>query len=161
MLINGKGVPEDQAEAVQWYRLAAAQGNASAQSRLGLAYRDGHGVPQDKAEAVQWYRLAAAQGNAFAQYNLGRAYDHGDGVPVRFDLQSLYQPAADLTLPRFHVHHTTQPQGWLLHRPAFDNRSTSAIADDYRIPRSSPRCLVEPLPEWRTVSGKSAQLSGF
>ena len=74
-------VPQDDAEAVRWYRLAAAQGNALAQNNLGLMYDDGRGVPEDDAEAVRWYRLAAAQGNASAQFNLGLMCANGRGVP--------------------------------------------------------------------------------
>ena len=37
-LRNGKGVPKDDAEAVQWYRLAAEQGHAFAQLSLGFMY---------------------------------------------------------------------------------------------------------------------------
>ena len=67
MYANGEGVPQDDAEAVRWYRLAAEQGNAGAQLNLGAMYSNGEGVPQDDAEAVRWYRLAAEQGNAGAQ----------------------------------------------------------------------------------------------
>ena len=62
MYATGRGVPQDDAEAVRWYRLAAEQGDAYAQYNLGLMYRKGEGVPQDDAEAVRWYRLAAEQG---------------------------------------------------------------------------------------------------
>ena len=62
--------PQDDAEAVRWYRLAAEQGHASAQFNLGLMYDKGEGVPQDDAEAVRWFRLAAEQGNAWAQKRL-------------------------------------------------------------------------------------------
>ena len=78
---TGRGVPQDDAEAVRWYRLAADQGDALAQSNLGLMYATGIGVPQDDAEAVRWYRLAADQGDAIAQYNLGFMYETGAGVP--------------------------------------------------------------------------------
>ena len=77
---NGEGVAQDDAEAVRWWRLAAEQGNVSAQYKLGVAYDIGEGVAQDYAEAVRWYRLAAEQGNASAQYNLGVAYYFGEGV---------------------------------------------------------------------------------
>ena len=60
----GQGVPQDYAEAVKWYRLAAEQGYAAAQYNLGVMYDNGQGVPQDYAEAVKWYRLAAEQGDA-------------------------------------------------------------------------------------------------
>ena len=78
---NGRGVPEDDAEAVRWYRLAADQEYAIAQFNLGLMYRHGEGVPEDDVEAVRWYRLAAEQGNAVAQNNLGNMYYNGEGVP--------------------------------------------------------------------------------
>jgi TPR repeat protein len=68
------------AEAVKWYRLAAEQGDADAQSNLGFMYANGRGVPENDAEAVKWYRLAAEQGNASAQYNLALMYDEGEGV---------------------------------------------------------------------------------
>jgi len=70
----------DYAEALKWYRLSAEQGNAGAQTNLGVMYDNGQGVGQDKAEAVKWYRLAAARGSAEAQYNLGEMYAEGQGV---------------------------------------------------------------------------------
>ena len=79
---NGRGVPEDETEAVRWYRLAADQGLRAAQFNLGLMYLNGRGVPQDDAEAVRWYRLAAEQGDAAAQNNLGVMYaTTGRGIP--------------------------------------------------------------------------------
>ena len=76
MYQNGEGVPQDDAEAVRWYRLAAEQGDADAQNNLGVMYQNGEGVPQDDAEAVRWYRLAAEQGDAWAQNNLGVMYQN-------------------------------------------------------------------------------------
>ena len=67
---TGEGVPQDDAEAVIWYRRAAEQSHATAQYNLGVMYGAGEGVPQDDAEAVRWYRLAAEQGDASAQNNL-------------------------------------------------------------------------------------------
>ena len=59
---------------------AAKQGDAQAQTNLGLMYANGRGVRWDDAEAVKWYRQAAAQGHAKAQYNLGWMYEYGRGV---------------------------------------------------------------------------------
>jgi uncharacterized protein len=58
----------------------ADEGNAEAQVRLGLMYRNGWGVPVDYAQAGKWYRLAADQGNAQAQDDLGDLYAEGQGV---------------------------------------------------------------------------------
>ena len=80
----GEGVREDDAEAVKWFRLAAAQGDAAAQYYLGNAYDFGAGVPENDAEAVKWYRLAAAQGDAVAQFTLGAMYADGKGVPRNY-----------------------------------------------------------------------------
>ena len=77
---TGEGVPEDNAEAVKWYRLAAEQGLAEAQNNLGHMYAKGEGVPRDARKAVQQYRLAAEQGLADAQNNLGFMYAIGEGV---------------------------------------------------------------------------------
>ena len=49
----GEGVPQDDGEAVKWFRLAADQGDALAQYSLGDMYRTGEGVPQDYGEAVK------------------------------------------------------------------------------------------------------------
>ncbi len=77
MYRNGEGVPQDYAEAVRWYRLAADQGYADAQHNAGLMYANGQGVRQDDAEAVRWYRLAANQGHVSAQFDLGTRYSYG------------------------------------------------------------------------------------
>ena len=79
---NGDGgVPQNDAEAVFWYRLATDQGFAEAQNRLGIIYEVGRGVPSDYVEAVKWYRLAADQGHVSAQFALGTIYIGGGGVP--------------------------------------------------------------------------------
>jgi uncharacterized protein len=64
MYDNGEGVPENDAEAVKWYRKAADQGLVEAQFNLGNMYESGEGVPENDAEAVKWYRKAADQGLA-------------------------------------------------------------------------------------------------
>ena len=76
----GTGVPEDDTEALNWYRKAAEQGHVQAQFNLGRMCRNGWGAPEDDAEAVKWFRKAAVQGNAIAQCRLGTMYDTGEGV---------------------------------------------------------------------------------
>ncbi len=71
MYSNGRGVPEDDAEAVRWYRLAAEQGYANAQTNLGNMYVNGEGVPRDMVLAYMWFDIAAAQGHEGAQRNRG------------------------------------------------------------------------------------------
>jgi TonB family protein len=42
-----------------WYRKAADQDNAQAESNIGSLYAKGLGVPQDSSEAEAWYKKAA------------------------------------------------------------------------------------------------------
>ena len=77
---NGEGVPQDFAQAFEWYRKAAEQGHGQAQTNLGFMYQNGESVARDPGQAVQWWRKAAAQGSASALYNLAVAYHNGDGV---------------------------------------------------------------------------------
>jgi TPR repeat protein len=77
----GLGVPQDDEQAVYWYRKSAEQGLALAQSGLGVMYAKGKGVAQDSKLAAHWYAKAAEQGDAKAQNNLGAAYYRGQGVP--------------------------------------------------------------------------------
>ena len=70
----------DYATAIKEWTPLAEQGNASAQSNLGIMYSKGVGVVQNYKTAVKWYTLAAEQGHAKAQYNLGYRYGNGQGV---------------------------------------------------------------------------------
>jgi len=96
MYYHGRGVPQDYAEALGWYRKAADQGDAKAENSIALLYYQGQGVPQDYAEALRWYRKAVDQGYPPGQYNLGNMYYYGRGVPQdRAEAERLYQKAAD------------------------------------------------------------------
>jgi TPR repeat protein len=83
-------------EAVKWYRKAADQGYAKAQSSLGVRYRDGNGVEKNYEEAMKWCRKAAVQGHAPAQNNLGTMYYTGNGVEKNYkEAVKWYRKAAD------------------------------------------------------------------
>jgi uncharacterized protein len=66
-------VPQDFAQALKWYRLAADQGNAFAQNNLGLMHEKGQGVPQDIVRAHMWFNLSGAQGHEQGLKNRDRA----------------------------------------------------------------------------------------
>ena len=92
----GKGMRQDYAVAMKWYRIAAAQRRAKAQTNIGFMYENGQGVPQDYAEAMKWYRKAADQGIAGAQSNIGAMYANGEGVPQDYaEATKWYRKAAD------------------------------------------------------------------
>ncbi len=63
----GGAAPQDYAEAVRWFRLAAEHGDAEAQVMLGVMSANGLGVPKDDAKALQWYLIATEQGDEAAQ----------------------------------------------------------------------------------------------
>ena len=77
----GKGVPQDYAEALRWYKMAADQGEPDAEDGLGYMYFAGRGSKQDYAEALRWYKRAAEHGNAKGQFDLGTVYNEGIGLP--------------------------------------------------------------------------------
>ena len=58
-----------------WYRQAADQGLALAQSNLGVMYRDGRGVPPDDVEALKWRSLAASRATGDEQKRYAEARD--------------------------------------------------------------------------------------
>ncbi len=72
------------ATAAREFRPLAEQGEALAQSRLGVMYARGEdGVPRDYAKALKWLRKAAVQGVAEAQFELAELYlmyHNGDDV---------------------------------------------------------------------------------
>ena len=72
MYAAGRGVPQDDAEAVTWFRRTADQGIADAQNNLGLAYASGWGVPQNDVTALVWLNLAGAQGDEEARRRRAR-----------------------------------------------------------------------------------------
>ncbi|AHB49780.1 hypothetical protein W911_00120 [Hyphomicrobium nitrativorans NL23] len=61
-------------------RLAAANGDASAQFEVGARLAEGKGTSQNFVEAARWYQLSAAKGFAQSQYRLGTLYERGLGV---------------------------------------------------------------------------------
>ncbi len=81
MYARGDGVPEDQAAAIKWYRLAAEQGNPDGQRMLAEMYANGRGVKQDDAEAVKWWQMSATQGDPDSIYKLGLLFNTGVGMP--------------------------------------------------------------------------------
>ena len=69
MYAEGRGVPDDSAEAAKWYRRAADQGHADAQLYLSVLYDVGSGVPQDHVQALMWSILAAGNSQALDTEN--------------------------------------------------------------------------------------------
>jgi TPR repeat protein len=79
-LAGAIGLKQSFTRAFQLYELAAAQGDAGGQARLGRSYELGQGVKINHEAAALWYRRAAEQGFPEAQNDLGVASDKGQGV---------------------------------------------------------------------------------
>jgi hypothetical protein len=76
MYEGGKGVKQDYPEALKWFRLSAARGNAWAQYCIALMYDNGRGVPKSRGKAKVWFKKSADNGLSEGQdayERLGRA----------------------------------------------------------------------------------------
>lgn len=74
--VTGEGVPQDYAQAVHWFSLAAEHNHAIAQSTLGAYYDIGRGVPQDFSKAYFWSILAQANGDEASKYRIPMLVSH-------------------------------------------------------------------------------------
>ena len=72
----GKGLPQDEVQAITWERKAAEQGHVYAQANLSFRCYSAN----DFAGAFAWCQRAADGNLAWAQYNLGLMYRKGEGV---------------------------------------------------------------------------------
>src|SRR5262249_12967386 len=82
---TGVGVPQDDSEAVRWYRKSAEQGFPQAQYDLGYMYYYGYGVQRDRVQAEDLFQQAAAHGNKDAERAIecdrkGISIDPGAGL---------------------------------------------------------------------------------
>lgn len=62
----------------------AEQGNAGAQTILGIMYDYGHGVEKDEVKALDWYLRAAVQGDPAVQYKVGDRFFQGTGTEQNY-----------------------------------------------------------------------------
>ena len=72
-------------EAAGYFRSAAEQGDAEAQSLLGRMYLDGEGVEQSDRKAFKWISQAANQKEPYALNYLGYIYYEGKGVEKSYE----------------------------------------------------------------------------
>jgi uncharacterized protein len=78
---QGRGVEKSHETAVQYLKLAAANGNSGAEFDLGVLYGEGSGgLKKDRAQACQLFSKAADQGHVRAMHNAAYCYQTGTGV---------------------------------------------------------------------------------
>ena len=69
LLATGRGVAEDQAQALACYRQAAELGHAKSMNLLGRYLEEGQFCPRDLEAAVEWYRRSAEGGDFRGQFS--------------------------------------------------------------------------------------------
>ncbi|MFZ0704465.1 MAG: tetratricopeptide repeat protein [Candidatus Korobacteraceae bacterium] len=72
----------DYAQAMAWFKVAAADDYGPADQYLGAMYESGQGVPVDLAQARSHYERAARVGVSGAIQKMGEIYRDGRGVPA-------------------------------------------------------------------------------
>jgi TPR repeat protein len=78
--MEGKGVPQDDRLAIEWFKKAASQNYADSKYHLGYMYLNGRGTATNAVEGTKWLAKAAQQDHGPAQFSLGTAYVSGTGV---------------------------------------------------------------------------------
>ena len=79
---------------MQWYRKAAAQGDAYGEFLLGVAYECGVGVKRDYEQAVDLYQKSADRGCVYGQCFLGSCYEEGFGVEKNENMAKMWYAKA-------------------------------------------------------------------
>ena len=98
---GGLGVPQNDAKAAEWYRLAAARGDRNAMFGLAmLDLRAGRAGPRDREASAKWLAAAAKLGHPIAAYDLALLYIEGQLFPQDFKRAAeLLRRAADAGNP--------------------------------------------------------------
>ena len=98
---NSKFVESDKQTAMEFYNLAATNGNVNAQITLGSLYMDDKYVPKDFSKALYWFTEAAERGNSDIQYLLAYAYMQDEMPMPAVDEESKERlaPFKQLTAP--------------------------------------------------------------
>lgn len=92
---EGTQVPQDFAQARQWYEQAATANLAGAQNSLGRLLGAGLGGPADLPRAFELVKQAAQDNAAAHLYDLAQMYENGAGTPQDMTrAAALYEQAA-------------------------------------------------------------------
>lgn len=82
LYMSEKAGERDFSQATTWFKKAAEQGNAYAQTRLGIIHQYGLGTEADTDLANAYYKQAAEANYAPAQLQIGLTYQQGIGKPI-------------------------------------------------------------------------------
>jgi len=79
MAFSGLGVSRDERRALEFYQMAAEQGQAAAMHNLASMHYRGEGVPINFAKAREWNQKAAESGLVIAQHDYASMLESGIG----------------------------------------------------------------------------------
>ena len=82
---GGLGVPQNDAKAAEWYKLAADRGDREAMFALGMFRLKGRAGPRDRDAGAKWLAAAAKLGHPLAAYDLALLYIEGQLFPQDFN----------------------------------------------------------------------------
>jgi TPR repeat protein len=97
ILLDGRGIAQDQPLALRWFVIAARQGHLMARNMLGRCHEHGWGCATQASVAAGHYRVAAEAGLDWAMYNYANLLATGRGVSEdQAEALNLYRRAAEL-----------------------------------------------------------------
>ena len=79
--LNAYGVPQNRAEALRLFRMAAEAGHPEAINNIGGFYRDGIVVRANPETAAKWFARSAELGNSYGMLNYALALQRGEAGP--------------------------------------------------------------------------------
>lgn len=148
ILLDGRGVDKDAAQARLWFQQAAHNGNVMGMNMLGRCHELGWGGVEDLLSAAYWYQQAADRGLDWGMYNYANLLSHDDSVlGDRPRALALYRKAAAMghaksinLVGRFYE------EGWVVERSidtAIEYYRRSAEAGDFRGQYNYGRMLAD------------------
>lgn len=148
ILLDGRGVPADAVQALQWFIKAAQQGHAMAMNMVGRSYENGWGIAADAARAAEWYRAAAERGLDWGLYNLATLLTLGNGVAEdKAEALALFRRAADLGHAKsINMVGSFYEDGWIVSRDmtvAAEHYCRAAQGGDFRGMFNHARILID------------------
>ena len=95
MLLNGTGLPQDDAAAMDQFRAAAEQGLSAAMNEYGRGLTIGRGRPADLPAGLEWLSRAAASGDASMAHDYAVALEAYGGEGRLGEALDWYRRAAE------------------------------------------------------------------
>jgi Sel1 repeat len=122
-------VPQNYAEAMRWFRMAAGRGESVAQYNIGVLYINGFGVPRSRDEALKWFWRAAAQGNDLADKRVAEL-ENSAHLPTMPEAEKLLISAVEKARAAYGAGVNEMAQG--ASRPA-RAKELCAVFKDFRV----------------------------